>query len=554
MGQSTVADGSGLQNLIDTLSEQPDPRLTPETIGRLRRELAERQRGEQALRDSESRMRAILTSAVDGIITIDDRGIMELVNPAAERLFGYSAAEMIGRNVSMLMPNPYRDQHDQYIENYKRTRQPKIIGIGREVTGLRKDGSTFPMDLGVSEVQLGSRRIFTGIVRDITERKRVEDELRGAKEQAEAANRAKDHFLAVLSHELRTPLTPVLATMSYVETNPDIPLELKEELSTMRRNVEMEARLIDDLLDLTRISRGKIELHCEVIDAHASLRSALEICQGDIEAKDLVVSIGLRAKRQHVLADPARLQQIFWNIIKNAVKFTPAGGQISLRSINDGTMLRIQVIDTGIGIETEALPRIFNAFEQGERTVTRRFGGLGLGLAISRALVDAHKGRLWAESDGKDLGATFTVELEVSPEEVMPTASAAAAASGVRPPPRKNLKILLVEDHEDTLRVMATLLRRYGYDVRTAGTVHRALELAEQEHFDLLISDLGLPDGSGLDVMREVKSHYRMKGIALSGFGMEEDLRRSMDAGFEQHLTKPVNIQALENLIRRVAS
>ena len=192
MGQSTVADGSGLQNLIDTLSEQPDPRLTPETIGRLRRELAERQRGEQALRDSESRMRAILTSAVDGIITIDDRGIMELVNPAAERLFGYSAAEMIGRNVSMLMPNPYRDQHDQYIENYKRTRQPKIIGIGREVTGLRKDGSTFPMDLGVSEVQLGSRRIFTGIVRDITERKRVEDELRGAKEQAEAANRAKE--------------------------------------------------------------------------------------------------------------------------------------------------------------------------------------------------------------------------------------------------------------------------------------------------------------------------------------------------------------------------
>jgi PAS domain S-box-containing protein len=554
MDQPVSPDGSGLLNLIDDLSRQSDPRLTPQTVERLRRELTQRIKAEQGLRDSEAQMRAILGSAVDGIITINDRGIMELANPAAERIFGYRADEMIGQNVKMLMPNPYHDEHDQYIENYKRTRQPKIIGIGREVVGRRKDGSIFPLDLAVSEVQLGNRRIFTGMVRDISARKAVEEELHKAKEEAERANRAKDHFLAVLSHELRTPLTPVLATMSYVETNPDVPQELKEELTTMRRNVEMEARLIDDLLDLTRISRGKIELHCEVVDAHVSLRSALEICQSDIESKDILVSIALRAKQHHVLADPARLQQIFWNIVKNAVKFTPRGGQITLRSTNEENKLRIQISDSGIGMDSETLPRIFNAFEQGERTVTRTFGGLGLGLAIARALVDAHQGRIWAESGGTNLGATFTVELDAAPPAVQPTASAAAAASGARQLVAKNVKILLVEDHEDTLRVMATLLRRYGYDVRTANTVRRALELAEHEHFDLLISDLGLPDGSGLDVMREVKSSYHMKGIALSGFGMEDDLRRSIEAGFEQHLTKPVNIQTLENLIRRVAS
>ncbi|MGE5611583.1 MAG: PAS domain S-box protein, partial [Bacillota bacterium] len=287
-----------IQRFLDASHAQSqDPRLLPEAVDRIRREAEERRMAEQASRDNEARLKAIVNTAVDGIITIDERGIIETINPAAERIFGYSPAELIGQNVKMLMPNPYHDEHDQYLANYCRTGQRKIIGIGREVLGKRKDGTIFPIDLAVSEVLLGNRRIFTGIVRDVTARKQAEEELRKAKELAEqswveaetqreiaeAANRAKDHFLAVLSHELRTPLTPVLAMVAFVESQVNLPEELRDEIGTIRRNVEMEARLIDDLLDLTRISKGKIHLQCEVVDAHASLRSALEITQSDIE-------------------------------------------------------------------------------------------------------------------------------------------------------------------------------------------------------------------------------------------------------------------------------
>ena len=396
---------------------------------------------------------------------------------------------------------------------------------------------------------------WVGIHLDLTERKAVEAELReseAAREAAEAANRAKDEFLAVLSHELRTPLTPVLATMTYLEQRVDLPGELRGEVSSLRRNVEMEARLIDDLLDLTRISRGKIELHHEVLDAHACLRNALEICQRDVESKELEVSLNLWAKSHHVWADPARMQQVFWNLIKNATKFTPKRGKIVLRTSNDEEgMLRLEVLDNGVGIEPHLMPRIFNAFEQGDRTVARRFGGLGLGLTISRALVDMHGGRLCAQSAGRDQGATFTIELKTVPLEqvsvhlpLLPEGDVAAT----------HCRILLVEDHEDTLRILSKLLRGFGYDVRTASTVAAALEAAARESFDLLVSDLGLPDGSGLDVMSTLKSRYGLKGIALSGFGMDEDLRRSREAGFEQHLTKPVNFQTLEGLIKRLAN
>ena len=412
---------------------------------------------------------------------------------------------------------------------------------------------------------------WVGINLDITDRKRIEAELK----EAEAANRAKDEFLAVLSHELRTPLTPVLATMSWLEAKGDLPAELRDEIASLRRNVEMEARLIDDLLDLTRIARGKIELHHEVMDAHAALRNALEICQTEIESKEIEVTLSLWAKRHHVWADPARMQQVFWNLIKNAAKFTPKGGRITLRTRNvaegqgpgeskQGTAgappslshapcplpLVIEVVDTGIGIEGEAMGRIFKAFEQGDRATSRQFGGLGLGLTISKALVDMHGGRLTAISAGKGRGSSFTVELETMPvERERPVKPPAAVETNAK----KGFRILLVEDHEDTLRIMAKLLRSFGYTVKTANTMTAALEVGGREDFDLLVSDLGLPDGSGLDVMRELKASKGLRGIALSGFGMDEDLRRSKEAGFEQHLVKPVNFQALESLIKRLA-
>src|SRR6185369_12030125 len=237
-------------------------------------------------------------------------------------------------------------------------------------------------------------------------------ELQRTKELAESANRAKDHFLAVLSHELRTPLAPVLSTVQLLEHKEGLPEDVREALAMIRRNVELEARLIDDLLDLTGITRGKLDLAFETVDVHQALREVLEICDRDLQAKRIAVTTELHAHRICVRADPARLQQVLWNVVKNAVKFSPEEGRILLRtSDGPGGTVEIAVTDSGIGIDPDVLPRIFDAFEQGSRDVTRMFGGLGLGLAISKALVDLHGGSLRAKSDGRGLGATFSLSL-----------------------------------------------------------------------------------------------------------------------------------------------
>jgi signal transduction histidine kinase len=408
-----------------------------------------------------------------------------------------------------------------------------------------------------------------------------------ARAQAEAANRAKDQFLAVLSHELRTPLTAVLMSVSALEQEPEIPPRSRELFSIIKRNVDLEARLIDDLLDITRITRGKLELRKEVVDLHEQIREAVGTCCGsEIEQKQIAVSIHTNAQRHHVFGDPARLQQVLWNLIKNAVKFTPELGRIEIRTSNrdEGSGLRVQgsanatiqgsaeskvsslnpeprtpnpssivieVSDSGIGIESEALPKIFNAFEQADRKITREFGGLGLGLAICRALVEMHGGTIRARSAGRNQGATFSVELPLAP--------AASQRSGVNGQPAAPAKlpergvcILLVEDHTDTARAMTTLLNRRGYDVRRAANMAEALKEANNRKFDVLVSDIGLPDGSGLELMRQLLEKGPVKGIALSGFGMEEDVNRSRQAGFSEHLTKPIDFKQLEAAIARV--
>src|SRR4029079_12594545 len=280
--------------------------------------------------------------------------------------------------------------------------------------------------------------------------------------EAERANHAKDRFLAMLRHELRTPLTPVLTSIFEVESEEHISPEVRDSLQVIRRNVELEARLIDDLLDLTRISKGKLQLSLEYVDAHVLLRSALDICQSEIKNKKLRVETELDATKVNLRADPARLQQIFWNLIKNAVKFTPKRGQLTLRTSDevDGR-LRVSITDTGIGIDSETLPKVFNAFEQGERSGT---GGLGLGLAITKALVETHGGQITAESAGEGLGATFTASFPLAEPASPATTRNVSLPGGAR----KSMRILLVEDHEDTNRSLTNLLRRRGYQVQSA--------------------------------------------------------------------------------------
>jgi HAMP domain-containing protein/signal transduction histidine kinase len=362
------------------------------------------------------------------------------------------------------------------------------------------------------------------------------------------SNLAKDQFLAMLSHELRTPLTPVLASALALESEPALPPEVHESLHMIRRNVELEARLIDDLLDLTRIDRGKVQLNFEVVDAHTLLQNALEICQAEIDRKHLRRSLNLGARKVHLRADPARLQQIFWNLINNAVKFTPSDGQISISTSNTSKgELRVEIADTGLGIESEELPKIFDAFEQGGRT---QLGGLGLGLAISKALVEAHKGTITAQSAGRNKGSTFTL--------VFPTSERAAAqitpAVSPKLPEHQAMRILLVEDHEDSNRSLTNLLRRRGYHVQSALNFQSALDLGTKHEFDVLISDLALPDGNGIDLMQTLQSTRPLLGIALTGFGMEDDIRKCREAGFQHHLVKPIDLNKLDLLIQESAA
>jgi signal transduction histidine kinase len=374
-----------------------------------------------------------------------------------------------------------------------------------------------------------------------------------ARAEAEAANKAKDRFIAMLSHELRTPLTPILFAASMLGQDPAVPDHIREELKIITRNVQLEARLIDDLLDVTRISQGKLNLAFETADAHHLLDSALRICSSEISAKNLTVRLELDATEHLIRADTARLQQIFWNLIQNAVKFTPPDGQITLRSGNPRlNSFRLEVIDSGIGISSDALARIFDPFEQAGAT---GFGGLGLGLTISKAIVELHGGRILASSAGADHGAMFVIELpnaeSSSPEFFHPSAtdgttSASNAAANVATHPR----ILLVDDHADSVRPMQLFLEATGYQVTTAHSVATALRAATEVEFDLLVSDIGLPDGSGEDLIRQLLGTGRsLQSIALSGYGTEQDVARSRAAGFQLHLTKPVLPQQLRTTI-----
>jgi PAS domain S-box-containing protein len=498
-------------------------------------------------RTVDSRLAAIIESSDDAIVSKTLQGIILTWNRGAERIFGWKAHEVIGKAINILIPPDRQEEEPQILARLHRGERVDHF----ETVRVTKDGRLIDVSVSISPVRDIDDRIVAAskIARDITLQKRIQRELQLAKEAAEAANHAKDQFLSVLSHELRTPLTPVLAEMSYLETLEDLPQAIRSNISMIRRNVETEARLVDDLLDLTRIARGKLQLRCEVVDVNDAIRSVIAMVQNQIDAKRIELAVGLRARKHHVWADAGRLQQILLNLFSNAVKFTNEGGSISIRTSNEQAdhQLQVEVVDNGIGIEPEVLPRLFNAFEQTERT--RRFGGLGLGLSIARSLATLHHGTIQAVSEGHDKGSTFVFSLSTTapPSErpqPVPVATTAKKLSGFR--------VLLVEDHTDTRAAMARLLQALGCTVTLATSVREAVAIASHAAFDLLISDIGLPDGSGIDVMRSLREQ-NIRGIALSGFGQEEDVQRSRDAGFETHMTKPINFQTLRELVSKYA-
>jgi PAS domain S-box-containing protein len=495
---------------------------------------------------AQAALAAIVEYSDDAIMSSTLDGIVRTWNHGAEYIFGYTAAEIVGQRGNLMIPPDRQDEEPRILELLKTKQHADHF----ETTRITKAGRQVDVAVTISPIKDACGRLvaFSTSTRDITSHKNAQRQLHLAKETAEAASSAKDHFLSVLSHELRTPLTPVLAEISYLETQIGLPAEFLEHIGMIRRNLELEARLVDDLLDLTRIRRQKICLHFEVVDIHQMLRNAIQMVQTVMDAKSIVSVISLQAKGHDVWGDPDRLQQVFMNLLSNAAKFTPENGLIAVRTSNVGSdQIRIEVRDTGIGIEPDMFLRLFNAFEQTDRT--RRFGGLGLGLSIAKSLVELHKGTITAVSDGPDRGAMFVVEMTtVTPTEpvLQPKVAESASARGCR--------ILYVEDHVDTRRVMERLLKHLGCSVVSAGGVQEAMSLVERQTFDLLVTDLGLPDGSGIQIMEKFKHRKTVRGIAISGLGQEEDLRRSREAGFEMHLTKPINFPTLKEAILRMSA
>ena len=529
----------------------------------------EQKRSAEVLARSEAWLSTTLRSIGDAVIATDEAGRVRFMNPVAEGLTGWPGLEAIGRpmeEVFRIIHEYTREPAEHPVS--KVIREGVVVGLANHTVLIARDGTETPIEDSAAPIKDDAGRIL-GVVlvfHDAGEKRRHERERerllaveQEARAEAQEANRAKDQFLSVLSHELRTPLNPILlAVSSMLERTPPAE-EVLPTLEMIRQNVNLQARLIDDLLDVMRIVQGKLPLHWGVGDAHELIHRAVDICRSDLHIKGIRLELGLSAEHHHVNADSARLQQVYWNLIKNAVKFTPQGGSLRIATRNEGdqderaSRLIIEFRDTGIGIEPEAMARIFDPFQQAETSITRRFGGLGLGLAIGRGIVEAHGGLLSAESAGADRGTTFRIELR--------TMSSPAIENGEPAPRRENGRspelpepqsILLVEDEPATIRLMARLLRSLGHEVTTAGTIGEALGIAASREFSLVISDIGLPDGSGLELMRNISERRPVKAIALTGYGMEEDIRRSREAGFTVHMTKPIDFTKLEAMIRQI--
>ncbi len=509
LGQALVdkvephADAQGNQRILLTtkLPLRDDQGAVVGLVG-ISRDMTQHKQAEAALRDSEARHRAILDAAIDGIITIDERGTIEAANPAAERLFGYPLRELIGANVKVLMPAPYHDRHDAYLDNYLRTGQRKIIGIGREVVGRRKDGTVFPMDLSISEIHVGGRRMFTGLVHDATQRKQAEAELRAArddleervrqrtaelertnaelaraKEAAEAASRAKSAFLANMSHEIRTPMNAIIGMTELVLQGNLAPRQ-RDFLKVVAESSESLLRLINDILDFSKIEADKLQLDRSTFDLVESLGDTMKSLAVRAQEKGLELTCRIRPHVPLlVCGDRGRLRQIVVNLVGNAIKFTergevdldvwregPSGGEAADGEAADGEAadgeveLHFAVRDTGIGIPVEKQKAIFGVFEQADASMTRRFGGSGLGLAIAARLVDLMRGRLWVESEVQR-GSTFhfTVKLALAGEE----------AGGQEPPTPamiQGTRVLVVDDNSANRQILEEILRSWAME------------------------------------------------------------------------------------------
>jgi PAS domain S-box-containing protein len=509
------------------------------------RDLTERKRTEQALL-------SVVNNVVDGIITTDESGKIESFNPAAERIFGYPARDVIGQNVTLLIPETFhREEDDLAAGSSTRMVRAKLIGVGREVVGRRKDGTEFPMDLAVTSFRMGERRYFTGILRDISASKRQEQEMRERLAELAEADNQKNDFLAMLGHELRNPLAPIRNALHILKMPGASDQAVAQAREAMERQVQHVVRLVDDLLDVSRIMRAKIDLRKEVTDLASIIGSAVETAQPVIDAQGHELTVSMPKKKIPVEADVVRMAQVISNLLMNAAKYTDHAGRIWLTVERDGpSAALIRVKDSGIGIAPELLPRVFDLFVQGHRSLARSQGGLGIGLTLAKNLVEMHGGTIAAHSEGLGQGSEFVIRLPVKANKrVDPGHQTPPKSTHVQGPARR---ILVVDDNVDAAELTATLLSMWGHEVRTLHDGPSVLTATESFQPELILLDIGLPGMSGYDVARELRQRPACKGIvlaAMTGYGQDKDRNKSQEAGFDYHLTKPIDPNLLEAFV-----
>jgi PAS domain S-box-containing protein len=496
-------------------------------------------------RHARAYLAAIVESSEDAIISKDLNGIIQSCNAAAERIFGYTAAELLGQPVLMLIPPERHQEEDEILSRIRRGERVEHF----ETVRVRKDGRRIEVSLTVSAVRDENGVIIgaSKIARDVSERHRLLAAERAARADAERANRLKDEFVAMVSHELRTPLNAILGWTQLMARSPhDVGL-IERGLEVVARNTRLQAQLVSDLLDISRIVEGKLGLEIQTVNLRDVVRDSIDTVTQDAAAKNIHLLDDLPDGRAAVAGDGARLQQVIWNLLSNAIKFTPRGGAVRLALRVENRQATIQVSDTGTGIRPEALPHIFDRFHQADRSITRRYGGLGLGLAIVKHLVELHHGEVRAESAGAGKGATFTVVLPVG----VAAHASAPAVTGEGPADRREpaviegVSVLVVEDEPDTQQFLRRLLESHGATVITTGSASEALTVFRERATDVLISDIGLPGTDGYDLMRQIRErapeHHRVVAIALTAYARAEDRTRALRAGYQAHVTKPVD-------------
>ena len=504
----------------------------------------------------EGKFKAIVASSDDAIISKDLNGIVRSWNQSAERMFGYTAEEMIGKSITVLFPPDRLDEEPKILEQLRRGQRVDHF----ETIRVHKDGRILDVSVTISPVKDPTGRVIgvSKVARDVTSIKRIlreREELlereKTARSEAERVSRMKDEFLSTLSHELRTPLNAILGWANILRSSGPTtdPQDLQQGLETIERNARSQAQLIEELLDMSRIINGKLRLDVQPVDLQVVVSDAIESVRPGAEAKGIRLTKVLDPRGGPITGDPNRLQQVFWNLLSNAIKFTPRGGrvQVFLRRVN--SHVDITVVDSGQGIAADFLPQLFTRFSQAETSAARRHGGLGLGLALVKSLVELHGGTVKASSPGIDQGATFVISLPLTVVQAdhddFALTPPPSATNSIPCPDLLGFHVLVVDDEADARILIQRILTKCKATVTTAASAAEGLQAVKQHHPDMILSDIGMPVEDGYEFLAKLRQLSDAEGgdtpaVALTAFARSEDRRRALMAGFQMHLPKPV--------------